>query len=316
VILTVLVIFTSIVLFYFGASWLIKGSTSLALKANISPLVTGLTIVAFGTSSPGLIVSLNATISGQGNIALGNVIGSNIFNICIILGISAIVAPLKIKIQLLKIDVSILILATIGFIILFTDRNISQIEGSLMLTGIVLYWVLNFILAHRENDKKEVTEEYNEAIKANAIKWYWSAGWIISGIGLLIAGSELLLKSAVEIALSLGVGETIISLSLVAAVTNLPGLIFSIAATVKKEHNIAVRNLIGSTIYNTLGIIGISGVIHPLSAIAISNIDLYLMLGVTLLLLPFFRTKFTLKRDDGIFMVVLYLVYLYYLWPK
>jgi len=313
--ISVLYILISLLLLYFGANWLVKGSSSLALKAGVSPLVAGLTVVAFGTSSPELVVSVNAAISGHGNMAIGNVVGSNLFNICIILGISALVAPLKIKMQLLKIDIPVLILTTIGFMLLFADRHISRFEGVVLVSGIVLYTIMNIILARREKNI-EVLAEFQESVTDPKLKWYWSAGLILIGLGLLIAGSELLVKGAVVIARSLGVGETIISLTIIAAGTSMPELASSIVATIKKEYDIAIGNIIGSNIFNILGIIGISSLVKPLSAIAISNIDLYAMLGVTLLLLPFFRTHYTLKRDEGFFMIALYGMYLFYLWPK
>lgn len=314
-ILSLFFILASLVLLYFGASWLVKGSSSLALKAGVSPLVAGLTVVAFGTSSPELVVSINAAISGHGNIAIGNVIGSNLFNICVILGISAIVAPLKIKMQLLKIDIPVLIVTTLGFMLLFSDRHISRIEGILLVTGIVIYTVVNIILARREKNA-EVIAEFDQSVADPKMKWYWSVSLVIIGIGVLVAGSELLVKGAVAIARSLGVGETIIGLTIIAAGTSIPELASSVVATIKKEYDIAIGNVIGSCIFNILSIIGISAVITPISAMAISNIDLYFMLGITLLLLPFFRTSYTLKRDEGIFMIGLYLVYMYYLWPK
>jgi len=313
--LSVLYVLSSLVLLYFGASWLVKGSSSLAIKAGVSPLIAGLTVVAFGTSSPELVVSVNVALSGHGNIAIGNVIGSNLFNICIILGISEVITPLKLKMQLLKIDIPILIITTIVFMLLFADRHISRLEGGILLVGIILYTTMNIILARREKDK-EVIDEFNETVSNGKIKWYFSAGMIVLGIGVLVAGSEILVKGAVDIARSLGVGDTIIGLTIIAAGTSVPELASSIVAVMKKEYDIAIGNVIGSNIFNILGIIGISGIINPLSAIAISNIDLYIMLGVTFLLLPFFRTNYTLKRDEGIFMIGLYLMYLYYLWPK
>lgn len=302
-------------LLYFGASWLVKGSSALAMKAGVSPLVAGLTVVAFGTSSPELVVGINTAISGHGNIAIGNVVGSNIFNICIILGISSIISPMNIKMQFLKIDILVLIITTLIFMFFFSDRQISRIEGSILLLGIFLYTILNIALARREKSK-EVFDEFDKSIPKSNMQWHFSAGMMVIGIGVLVAGSELLVKGAVEIARSLGVGETIISLTIIAAGTSLPELASSVVATMKKEYDIAIGNIIGSNIFNILGITGISSVINPLSALAISNIDLYIMLGVTLLLLPFFKSKYTMTRDEGIFMVVLYLVYLYYLWPK
>jgi cation:H+ antiporter len=313
--LSIIYVLASLVILYFGALWLVKGSSALALRAGISPLVAGLTVVAFGTSSPELVVSINATLSDHGNIAIGNVIGSNLFNICIILGISALISPLKIKMQLLKIDIPVLIITTIGFMLLFADRQISRWEGGILVTGIVLYTVFNIILARREKSA-EVKALFEQSIADQKMKWYWSVGLVLLGIGVLVAGSELLVKGAVSVARSLGVGETIIGLTIIAAGTSLPELASSIVATMKKEYDIAIGNIIGSSIFNILAIVGISSVIRPLSAIAISNIDLYAMIGATLLLLPFFRTNYTLKRDEGIFMIGIYLIYMYYLWPK
>lgn len=313
--ISILYVLISLVLLYFGASWLVKGSSALALKAGISPLVAGLTIVAFGTSSPELVVSINAALSGHGNIAIGNVIGSNIFNICMILGISALFSPLKTKMQLLKVDIPILIITTIVFMFLFADRHMSRIEGLVLFTGIIIYTLLTIFLARREKNEA-VLNEFHQIAQAKTIKWYWSAGMIAAGLGILIAGSELLVKGAVEIARTLGVGETFIGLTIIAAGTSLPELASSIVATIRKEYDIAIGNIIGSNIFNILGIVGLSSIIKPLSAIAISSIDLYVMLGITLLLLPFFRSSYTLKRDEGIFMIGIYLLYLYYLWPK
>lgn len=313
--LPLLFILISLILLYFGALWLIKGSSSLALKAGISPMVAGLTLVAFGSSSPALIVSVRAAISGHGNIVIGNVMGSNLFNIFIILGISALIAPLKIKTQLLKFDISVLVLITIGFMLLFADRQINRVEGWILLFVLILYTILNIIFAHREKST-DLYEEFEESIPGQKNKWYCSAGMVLLGIGLLIAGSELLVNAALAIAGSLGVGETIISLTIIAAGTSISLLTSSILAIIKKKYTIAIGSIIGSSIFNLLGIIGVTSFIRPLSAMAISNIDLYVMIGTTILLFQFFRTKYIMKRDDGIFMIGMYLIYLYYLWPK
>jgi len=313
--LSIFYVLASLLLFYLGVNWLVKGSTSLALKAGVSSIVVGLTIVAFGTSTPELAVSINTSISGHGNIAIGNVMGSNLFNILIIIGISAIVSPLKIVMKLFKIQISILAITTIGFMLLFADRQISRAEGGILLASLVLLTILNITFARREKNTDVITE-FEESIPDQKMKWYWSTGFVILGIGFLIAGSELLIKGAVAIAHSLGVGETIIGLTIIAASTSIPLLVTSIYATIRKEYDIVIGTVIGASIFNILGIIGISAVINPLSAIAISNIDLYVMIGTTLLLLQFLRTKYILKRDDGIFMIGMYLIYLYYLWPK
>jgi len=313
--LPIILILFSAVLLYFGASWLVKGCSSLAFNAGISPLVAGLPIVSIGTASPALVVSINAVISGHGNMVIGNVIGSNLFNICIILGISALVAPIKINMQLLKIDIVALILTVLGFIFLFVDRQISRFEGGILLFVFILCIAFKVFFPGKAKNVDLHTKS-EESIPAYKIKWYWSAGIIVLSIGVLGAGSELLLKGAVRIAHLLGVGVTIISLTIVAAVASLPLLATSLVATKKKEYDIAIGIVIGSNIFNILGIIGVASVINPLSAMAISNVDLFVMLGVTLLLLPFFKSSYTLKRDEGIFMIGIYLIYLYYLWPK
>jgi cation:H+ antiporter len=199
--------------------------------------------------------------------------------------------------------------------LLFADRQISRAEGGILFAGIILYTLVNIILARRTN-KNDTNPSPNNIELTIKTQWYKSLAMIVLGIGVLVAGSELLVKGAVIIARSLGVGETIIGLTIISAGTSLPELASSIVATIKKEYDIAIGNVIGSNIFNILGIIGVSSLIKPLSAIAISNFDLYAMLGATLLLLPFFRSTYILKRDEGIFMIGIYLVYLYYLWPK
>ncbi|MEI8045978.1 MAG: calcium/sodium antiporter [Bacteroidota bacterium] len=314
-ILPIFFILISLILLYFGASWLVKGSSSLAIKAGVSPLVTGLTVVAFGSSSPGLFVSVSSALAGLGNIAIGNALGSNVFNICIILGISALVSPLKIRMNILKTGIPILILSALGFMFLFADRLISRTEGFVLLAGIALYTFLNIYLARREKNNEALCE-FHESVSSYNSKWYWSALIISAGIGFLIAGSEFLVKGAVAIASMMGVGDTIIGITIIAAGTSVPLLATSVISAIRKEFDLAVGIVVSSSIFNLLGIVGVSAIVKPLSAIAISNIDLYVMLGVTLFLLPFFKKQYVLKRDEGIFMIILYFIYLYYLWPK
>ena len=313
--LPIFFILISLILLYLGSSWLVKGSSSLALKAGISPLVAGLTIVAFGSSSPELFVSVNAAITNHGNIAIGSVIGSNLFNICMILGISALVAPLKIRMRLLKTDILILVFTTVIFTMLFADRQINRFEGGILLSGLILYTTLKLILARKEKNA-DIHIEFGKSVPDQSMKSYYSASLILLGVGVLAAGSQLLINGAVSIASLLGAGETIISLTLIASGTSIPLLVSTIVAIIKRENDIAIGTIVGSGIFNILGVIGVSSIISPLSAIAISNVDLYVMTGVTLLLLQFFRTNYILKRDDGIFMIGMYLIYLYYLWPK
>lgn len=314
-IVSILYIIIAIALLYFGAKWLVNGSSVLALKAGVSPLVAGLTVVAFGTSSPELVVSLNAAASNQGNMAIGNIIGSNIFNIAIILGISSLFANLKVKLQLLKFDIPIVTAVTILFFIIFSDRHMSRLEGLIFLLILTLYiWFT--IYKSRKEKNEEVLQEYEEIMPPTQKKWYLTIGLILAGLALLVGGSELLIMGSVDIAQTLGVSDTIISITILAAGTSLPELASSIVATMKKEYDIAIGNVIGSNIFNILGIAGISSIVKPMNAIAISNINLYIMTGITLLLYPFLRSHYALKRDEGFFMILIYLAYIYYLWPK
>ncbi len=314
-IVSILFILCAMVLYCFGTYLLVKGSSAIALQAGISPIVAGLTIVAFGTCSPGLVVSILANIAGKGNIVIGSVIGSNFFNIGIILGIAALVSPLKIKMQLLKRNILILILATFGFILLFNDRHISRGEGLMLLSGILIYTILTIYFARKEKSR-EVQDEFLASANKIKTKWQWSTAMILAGIGILVAGSESLLKGAVDLSRMLGAGNTIIGFTVIAAVSGMPALIFSVVATKRKQYDIALGNIIGAGVFNILGTTGISAIIGPLSAIAVSNIDLYVMIGVVLLLLQFFRANQTLKREDGYFMAGIYFMYIYYLWPK
>lgn len=313
--LSILYIPVAIILYYFGANWLIKGSSAIALRSGISPLVVGLIIVAFGSSAPALAVSMSAATINQGNMAIGNIIGSSLFNICIILGISSIISPLRVKLQLLKIDIPILSAVTILFFVLFHDRHISRFEGFICLALLAIYILVNIFFSRKERTI-EVLDEFAGSIIDSKKKYYFLVGQIIIGIVLLVIGSQLLIQGSVTIAHAIGVGETIISITIIAASASLPVLISSVIATMKKQNDIAIGNVIGSNIFILLGTTGLSSIIKPINALIISNIDLFFLVGISLLLFPFLRSKYTLKREDGIFMILIYMVYIYYLWPK
>lgn len=248
---------------YIGAGWLVKGSTEIALKANISQLVIGLTIVAFGTSAPELVVSINASLSGQGDIAIGNVVGSNIFNIASILGISAAIHPLQAKRQLTKIDIPILLLATILLTVLFWNGELGRLEGALFLLGIILYTLFSLYFS-RKHEKK--IEEQNGELEKQPDPWYKDVLYILGGLAVLIFASHLLITNAVSIAKEVGVSEAVIGLTLVAAGTSLPEMATSVVAALKKNPDIAIGNIVGSNLFNILAIAGTSSVIQPIIA--------------------------------------------------
>lgn len=307
---SVTLLILSLFALYIGAGWLVKGSTELALKARISNLVIGLTIVAFGTSAPELVVSLNASLSGQGDIAVGNIIGSNIFNIAVILGISAAIHPLQAKRQLTRLDIPILIAATVVFTLLFWNGTLNRLEGCLFLVGIILYTV--FSLYYSRKHEKKIEEQAGE-LEKQPEPWHKDFLYIAGGLVILIFASNLLVDNAVSIAQELGVSEAVIGLTIVAAGTSLPELATSVVSALKKNPDIAIGNIVGSNLFNILAIAGTSSVVNPIVAKNVNYIDLLVMLGLSLLLLPLAKSGQKISRTEGWALIVMYLCYLAWL---
>lgn len=307
---SVTLLILSLFALYIGAGWLVKGSTELALKARISNLVIGLTIVAFGTSAPELVVSLNASLSGQGDIAVGNIIGSNIFNIAVILGISAAIHPLQAKRQLTRLDIPILIVATIVFTLLFWNGTLNRLEGCLFLAGIIIYTV--FSLYYSRKHEKKIEEQTGE-LEKQPEPWYKDVLYIGGGLVILIFASNLLVNNAVSIAQELGVSEAVIGLTIVAAGTSLPELATSVVSALKKNPDIAIGNIVGSNLFNILAIAGTSSVVNPIVAKNVNYVDLLVMLGLSLLLLPLAKSGQKISRTEGWALIVMYLCYLAWL---
>lgn len=305
----------ALALLFFGAEWLVRGSAALALRLGVTPLVIGLTVVAFGTSTPEMIVSTMAALDGQGDIAVGNVVGSNIFNICVILGLSTLLAPLKAKMQLIWLDTPVMIGVSLLFVALFRDFRISRVEAGLLLFGIVAYTVANVILARKEVSA-EVRAEFAEAVPRKPGKLWLDLLLIAGGLAVLVVGSRLLVTNAVGLARLLGLSEAVIGLTIIAAGTSMPELATSVVAALRKQPDIAIGNVVGSNIYNLLAIIGVSGLLSPLHAPGIKAFDLYVMLGTSAALLPLMWTGFVLKRWEGVVLVAAYGGYIYVLWPK
>ncbi|WP_298549807.1 calcium/sodium antiporter [uncultured Parabacteroides sp.] len=303
--LTLLIL--SLVALYIGAGWLVQGSSALALKAKISPLVIGLTIVAFGTSSPELAVSLDAALNGQGDIAIGNIVGSNIFNIGIILGISATICPLQVKKQLLRIDIPVMLIATILLTLLFWNGTLGRTEGFFFLTGIIIYtlFCLFYSRKHGEGPNLELEEQPKH--------WAIDMLAIIGGLVVLVFASRLLVDNAVSIAKELGVSEAVIGLTVVAAGTSLPELATSIVAASRHKPDIAIGNIVGSNLFNLLAIAGSCSLIHPIEAKNINDIDLLVMLAISTLLLPLVKSGQKISRTEGFVLILLYVIYMFWL---
>jgi cation:H+ antiporter len=302
-----------------GAESLVRGSSRLAAMIGVSPLVIGLTIVAFGTSSPELVVSIKSSMMGQPDIALGNVVGSNIFNVLFILGISAMIAPLTVSQQLVRLDVPIMILVSILTLIFSLGGKISTIEGIILLLGAVSY--TGFLIFHgRKEESGFVQQEYRREYGTHDQKKISGLAinmvLIVAGLLLLVVGSRWFLNGSVSIARSFGVSELVIGLTLIAAGTSLPEVATSIVAAVRGERDIAVGNVVGSNIFNVLAVLGLSSIFAP-GGIGVPPSALYfdipVMIAVAVGCLPIFFTGNVIARWEGALFFCYYLAYTAYL---
>jgi cation:H+ antiporter len=310
-----LLLLAGLVALYFGAEWLVRGGASFAVRLGVTPLMVGLTVVAYGTSTPELIVSSMAAAQGNGAIAIGNVVGSNIFNICFILGLTALISPMRVQFQLVKLDTPIMVGVAVLFLLFFLDLRIALWEALVFLAGIVAYTVFNVKLA-RQEASKQVQQEFDEAApKPTGMLWK-DLMLILGGLAVLVLGSRLFVSGSVQLAKLLGLSDAVIGLTIIAAGTSLPELASSLIAAYRKQPDIAIGNVVGSNIYNILAILGVSGVIrHPLDGQGVGLTDTWIMIGVSCLLLVIAWTGFKLKRWEGAVLLALYGGYLWHLWP-
>jgi cation:H+ antiporter len=305
-----------LVLLLLGAEALVSGASKLAAAVGISPLVIGLTVVAYGTSAPELAVSVQSTFAGQADIALGNVVGSNIFNVLFILGLSATITPLVVSRQLIKLDVPIMIGISFILALMALDGNVGRIEGALLFAGVVTYTV--FVIRQSRKEQKQVQDEYAREYGNGKSKPHWllNVGLIIIGLGLLVLGSRWLVNGAVAIAQSLGVSELIIGLTIIAAGTSLPEVATSIIASIRGERDIAVGNVVGSNIFNILSVLGLTCLMSP-NGVAVSSaalrFDIPVMLAVAVACLPIFFTGNQIARWEGALFLGYYIAYTLYL---
>ena len=303
-----------LVLLYFGADWLVQGAVTLALHLGLSPLIVGLTVVALGTSVPEALVSVQAAIGHQGGIALGNVIGSNILNIALILGLSAFFNPLKVDSHLVKADVPLLAGATFMLVVLLEDFHISRMEGAFLLLCIVFYVAGNIMTVKRTSPEEDKIEGME--IPEDSGKTLWrDVGFLILGIVTLGFGANFLVTGAVDLARIFGLSEALIGLTIVSIGTGTPELATALMAAFRKTPDLAIGNVVGSNLFNIMFVLGIAGLVAPLDGKGISSVDLYVMLGVTILLLPTVWTGRILDRKEGFLFLAIYVGYLYHLWP-
>ncbi len=310
--LSITYIVLSLAALFLGASWLVRGASSVAERLGVTPLVVGLTVVAFGTSTPELIVSIQSSFQGFGAIAVGNALGSNIANIGVILGLSALILPLRAHMQLIRFDTPVMILVAGIFMVMFLDNRIGRLEGLILVLILVAYTVFN-VMKSKKEQQEVVLHEYDEGVPKISGHWAIDVLLILAGLGLLMGGSHFLVKGSVSLARMLGLSEAVIGLTIVALGTSMPELATSIVAAIKKQPDIAIGNVVGSNIFNILAILGIAAVIKPISAPDISLTDQLVMLGMSILLLPLIKSGIRLGRWEGGLFFLIYVGYVVYL---
>jgi cation:H+ antiporter len=305
-----------LVLLFFGGEGLVRGSSALALRLGLTPLVVGLTVVAFGTSAPELVVSVQAALAGQGAVAIGNVIGSNSLNIGLILALTALIYPLKVQLQILRIDTPIMVGVSVLAAWMLSDLAIGRVEGAILFSGVIAYTVFTVLYAKKVKPSAEVEAEFAEAVPAPHGSIWRDVLFILAGLGLLAAGSHFLVDGATRLARGFGVSEAIIGLTIVALGTSMPELVTCVVAACKKEPDIALGNVIGSNIFNVLGILGAAALIRPMTGEGIKMADLYVAIAFAAVLPPILLTGRVVQRWEGGLLLVGYVVYVGTLWPQ
>lgn len=314
-------VFTSLlvgfVLLVLGAEGLVRGASKLAAIVGLSPLIIGLTVVSYGTSAPELAVSLRSSFIGQSEIALGNVIGSNVFNILMILGIASIIIPLTVAQQLIRLDVPIMIGVT-GLVLLFSlDGQLGRMDGIVLVCGSIVYTVFLIWQGLRETDdaiQAEYAQEYGISGEQTWPQISRHVIMLLIGTGLLVVGGNLLVSSAIAFAEAFGVSQLIIGLTIVAVGTSLPELVTSVVACYRGERDIAVGNIVGSNIFNILTVLGVTAAVTdiPVSTAAL-RFDIPVMLAVAIACLPIFYTGNRISRWEGMLFISYYVAYSAYL---
>ncbi|MGE0060191.1 MAG: calcium/sodium antiporter [Dehalococcoidia bacterium] len=319
--MTFLLLAVGLVLLVAGAEILVRGASRLAVGIGISPVIVGLTIVAFGTSSPELAVSLQAAFGGDTDLTVGNVVGSNIFNVLLILGVSAVIIPLTVAQRLIRIDVPIMVGTAVLLLVFSLNNQLDRWEGVILALGLAAYIGFAVYETRRDRHKTDpefVDQEYEAEFgtgDTGGAKVVRDLAMIVGGLGLLLLGSRLLVDSATDIAVDLGLSDLIIGLTIVAAGTSLPEVATSTVAALKGERDIAVGNVVGSNIFNILAVLGLSSILAP-SVIGVSeaavNFDIPVMTAVAIACLPVLSTG-RIVRWQGVLFLCYYVAYVAYL---
>jgi len=294
-----------------GADLLVRGAGALALRVGLSPLVVGLTVVAFGTSSPELAVSAEAAYSGNSAIALGNVVGSNLFNITLILGVAALIRTMTVDRALVRRDLPVMLGATVLPCLMLLDGVVGRLDGAVLIAGLMGYTAFNIRASRRETQAAaaDLTDDTRAAAEAARKPLWWSLGLVAVGLVALVVGAGWLLDGAVNLATDLGVPTAVIGLTLVAAGTSLPELATSVVAARKGEPELALGNVVGSNTFNGLGVLGVAAVIHPVEQGGVTWPTLAAMLVASVIAFGLAAWRGQLGRAEGAALVLVYVAY-------
>ena len=317
--MTFVYLIAGLVLLVLGAEVLVRGAARLAAQFGIPPLVIGLTVVAFGTSAPETAVSVQAALEGSGDLAIGNVVGSNIANVLLILGVTALIAPLTVSRQLIRLDVPIMIGASLLVMGLAWDGALSLLDGALLFACVLTYTAFLIIQARKDKNAAsddEFVEEFGLHAAPKPYAWLINLALVLVGLVLLVVGSNLLVEGATTLARALGLSDLVIGLTVVAVGTSLPELATSVMAAFKGERDIAVGNIVGSNIFNLLCVLGLAALVSPVAISVSPNalaFDFPVMIGVAIACLPIFFAGYRINRWEGLLFVGYYAAYTGYL---
>jgi len=316
--MTYLLLLVGFALLIIGADYFVKGASAISAILRVPPILVGLTIVSFGTSSPEATVSIIAALNGNDDVSLGNVMGSNLFNTLFVLGVTAFIAPIIVKSQTIRKEIPFSFLASITLLVLmadiflqdFSDNMLTRTDGIILLLifSVFLYYVFELARKSR-NDFREQPSKLEEKDK-NGVK---NGAFTLGGLVAIVFGGDLVVKNSTEIALSLGMSEALVGLTIVAVGTSLPELVTSAVAAWKKESEIALGNIIGSNIFNILFVLGASATISPIGVNSSLFTDIAILIIYTIVVLIFALTHFTIGKREGIFLAISYIVYMVYI---
>ena len=303
-----LLLFSGLLILSLGAHFLVKGGAGLALRLGLTPLVIGLTVMAYGTSSPEVVVSIQAALRGSPAIAIGNVIGSNLCNLALILGLCALVRPMTATANVIRREVPIMIGVTIVAILFLADGQVRRWEGIVLLSGLAGYtW--QTVRQARQETGGQADQEYSRELGAKPPSLAVAIGLSVLGLALLAFGSDLFVRGAVQIAQAFGISDLVIGLTVVAVGTSLPELATSFVATWKGETDVAIGNIVGSNLFNLLGILGLVAVVSDTETGGLAWSDLAVLFVVTVAILPLVRTGGKISRIEGALLLLTFIAY-------